>query len=71
MSGLVVYEGEVAMQKSTTEAWGSLLFKVVSVPFILLMIGVIAKQAISLHHYYSTPELSQPASESFVGETFY
>jgi len=40
-----------AAQKTDSEVWFGLLFKFVSVPFVILLIAVIAKQTISIHQY--------------------
>ena len=50
------------------KVWASLLFKIASIPFLGLLLALVASQLMSLHDY--TPEETGPGSSSvFVDAT--
>jgi len=55
--------------KSDT-VWGSILFKLVSIPFAALLIAVLINQTVSVHDY-STRSESSTDTGSLVGNTLF
>ncbi|MEL6939773.1 MAG: hypothetical protein AAFO84_11335 [Cyanobacteria bacterium J06598_1] len=65
---------EVSKMSHTTasEFWFSLLFNVVSIPFALLLIVMVAKQSVSVRDYSAEVESARNSQTSgLVGETFF
>ena len=65
---------EVVMYRSSfgatdSEVWGNLLFKIVFVPFVCLLVALVAKQAASVRDYLSNSEPELPNSVEFVETT--
>lgn len=58
-------------RSSVGTGWSKLLFNIVSIPFVLLLAVLIAKQGLSLHRYFANAEASETGSASFVDETFF
>ncbi|MGC1306072.1 MAG: hypothetical protein WA885_02495 [Phormidesmis sp.] len=61
------------MYRSTlSEIWCNILFKAVSVPFVVLLAVLVAKQTISLRHYSATLEPTGTGSAAeLMGETVF
>ncbi|MEO1619904.1 MAG: hypothetical protein AAFU53_02595, partial [Cyanobacteria bacterium J06632_3] len=51
--------------------WGSVLFKLVSVPFIVLLAVLTVHQMVSVHNYSAESESSQRNRNEFVGERLF
>ncbi|MEL7331689.1 MAG: hypothetical protein AAFN12_05545 [Cyanobacteria bacterium J06560_2] len=57
---------------TASEFWFSLLFNVVSIPFALLLIVMVAKQSVSVRDYSAEVESARNSQTSgLVGETFF
>ena len=55
-----------------SEFWFSLLFNIVSIPFALLLIAMVAKQSISIRDYSAETETARTTqSPGFVGDVLF
>lgn len=60
------------MNSNLSISWGDLLFKLASVPFILLLMATVVSQTLSLKDYSAASELSEPTdSAGFVGDRLF
>lgn len=51
--------------------WGSILFKLVSIPFAALIVAVLINQAVSVHDYSTQSQSSDVGTGSLVGNTLF
>lgn len=59
------------MNSNLSISWGDLVFKLASVPFVILLVATIANQAVSLRAY-SAAEVAQPADAAgFAGDRLF
>ncbi|MEL7067706.1 MAG: hypothetical protein AAGN15_03520 [Cyanobacteria bacterium J06581_3] len=57
---------------SASEFWFSLLFNIVSVPFVLLLVALVIKQSVSIKDYTAEVEAnSTTETPGFVGEVLF
>lgn len=58
--------------KTPSQFWFSLLFNVVSIPFALLLIALVAKQSVSIRDYTAETEAARDSQQpGFVGDTLF
>ena len=57
---------------SASEFWFSLLFNIVSVPFVLLLVALVVKQSVSVKDYSVEVEAARTTeTPGFVGEVLF
>lgn len=58
----------VVTKTESSVVWGKLLFNLVSIPFVLLLMALVATQIISVRNYAATVESQETQPDAFIHE---